>query len=235
MTELFYTIFFLDILLMAVFSAIGYYARNKRSQDIYKGELTLEIRKSRELSNAWEREHPILSFFQEYYYDMVGLIKWKLDPAIYYRESKWFIQRGLKGYSQRDVWGLGFYLNNILIKGLKDLKTQVHGAPTGHLHSSTVDLDGESTETKEWKKIIDKMIWTFEAADKISERSWIPVWNESKRKECEDFVENLNKPEDDPLFPELPKTEYYLMTSEDMAKYHEGWQLFKEYYFDLCA
>jgi hypothetical protein len=42
---------------------------------------------------------------------------------------KWFIQRGVRGYSDRDVWNLDTYIFKILSKGLIRLADTTHGHP----------------------------------------------------------------------------------------------------------
>ena len=44
-------------------------------------------------------------------------------------EIKWFIQRGRRGYSDRDVWNLDGYLSMILSRALLRLADTTHGNP----------------------------------------------------------------------------------------------------------
>jgi len=109
----------------------------------------------------------------------------------------------------------------------------VHGYPSGLINSHAINVDGESTGIKEWKKIIGKIIWTFEAIKKIENHEWILVDDESKRKELRNFVRRLNKQPKDRIFDNIPPNKWHLMTKREMLKYHEGWSLLKQYWFSL--
>lgn len=78
-------------------------------------------------------------------------------------EVKYFIQRGRRGYSDRDAWSLDWYLMMWLPKALKQLKRTKHGHPC--------DLTEES-----WSKLLDQMIEGLEA-----ERKWIAMEWESEQ------------------------------------------------------
>lgn len=141
-------------------------------------------------------------------------------PMDTYRNIKWFIQRGKRGYSDCDVWGFNEYLTEVIIRGLMDLKQQAHGCPSEFPHVQAVITEDNDSAMKEWKRILETMIWTFKANSKIHDTKWIPVFNERKRDRFEKFVKN-------------EKFNYYLMTKKDMKRYEEGWKNFKKYYFDL--
>jgi hypothetical protein len=78
---------------------------------------------------------------------------------------RWFIQRGCRGYSDNDVWNFNFYLTNVLIGGITQLKTKSHGFPAqltaekwdeilgqivNHLQAS-IDADENAATLKELK------------------------------------------------------------------------------------
>lgn len=77
-------------------------------------------------------------------------IKWTLEdilekPHDLYREIKYFIQRGRRGYSDRDMWDLGQYINHILLCGCTKYRKDMLGYP------------GFMTEAR-WTKILDEII-----------------------------------------------------------------------------
>lgn len=154
-------------------------------------------------------------------------------PMDNYRAIKWFIQRGKRGYSDRDVWGFNWHLSEVIIQGLMDLKKQLHGCPCGMIGTQSIETEEEPSEAmKEWKHIIETMIWTFKASRKIQDHTWLPVFDERRRPKFEKWIKKLKDPDKDPLFKDV-KLEYYLMTKKDMIRYEEGWKNFKKYYFDL--
>lgn len=71
-----------------------------------------------------------------------------------YYEAKWFIQRGYRGYSDRDVWSISWYLCEWMPKALAQLKRTTHGYPVG-------------LTNKVWHAKLDRMINAFKIAGKI--------------------------------------------------------------------
>jgi len=212
---------------LSLLYAIGWWAVEKERKDTWKGEKTIEMRESNRRSKAWEKAHPILNFFQDCHYK----IDRKKDiPEDIYHNIKYFIQRGKRGYSRRDVGGFYCYLTDIMIGGLKELQGMAHGFPGGIANSHTIDIDGESKGTKEWKKIIGKIIWTFEAIKKVENHEWVLVEDENKRREYIKYVRRLNKQPKDRMFDDLPLHKWHLMTKKEMKRYHEGWELLKTYF-----
>ena len=47
----------------------------------------------------------------------------------FFNNIKWFIQRGVRGYSDRDVWNFDTYIFKILSGGLIRLADTTHGYP----------------------------------------------------------------------------------------------------------
>ena len=232
-------IYWTDAILFLAFYLIGLWSIKKESKDTWKGAKTMEVKKSRKLSKEWEKKHPILDFFQSFKYEVhrKGEI-----PEDFYYDIKYFIQRGKKGYSKRDVWEFSYYLSDVIVKGLTDLKKMAHAVPGGMIGVQSICMDNkeEQKALELWKKEIDRIIWTFEAVKKIQDRNWIPVLDEKDRIELKKYERRLNtkiKPEDD-LFGDLglenvEPRKYHLMTKTEMQKYRKGWQLFQKYYFDL--
>jgi hypothetical protein len=218
------------VLGLSLLYVVGWWAVEKERTDTWKGEKTMEMGKANRISEDWEKMHPILNFFQSCHYE----ISRKKDiPEDAYYNIKYFIQRGKKGYSRRDVWGFYSYLTDVMIGGLKELQGMVHGYPSELINSQAIDVDGESKGTKEWKNIIGKIIWTFEAIKKIENHEWLLVEDESKRKELRNYVRRLNKTDKDQLFDDLPPHKWHLMTKKEMRQYHEGWSLLKKHYMNL--
>jgi hypothetical protein len=71
-----------------------------------------------------------------------------------YLAAKWFMQRGYRGYSDRDVWSIDFYLNSWMPKALEQLKRTTRGHPIG-------------MSEKAWDLKLDRMIRAFETAKAI--------------------------------------------------------------------
>lgn len=76
-----------------------------------------------------------------------------------YREVKWFIQRGRRGYADCDVWDLDSYLSEWLPQALRRIRKITNGYPDY----------GEAKTSKDWKQILKDMAEGFEAAHKIKD------------------------------------------------------------------
>ena len=136
---------------------------------------------------------------------------WKniLDlPFDFCREIRWFIQRGRRGYSDRDCWDTDYYLAQTITEMLKNLKENQHGIPLWE------ETDTEEEAQKRWDDILESMIYTFICAEKIADGD-ILYTTESKRQEYE----------------ELSKTTAIdLMTKEECKDYRKGWSNFSKYF-----
>ena len=137
------------------------------------------------------------------------------DIRYYLRQ---FVQRGIKGYAKSDVWGFDYYLSKVIVKGLKDLKEMSHGYPCGMVGSQAIALEKNDKGMKEWKKILDEIIWTFEVTLKVQDKDWVYIPLAKYRKK----FENQDK-----------KRNYHIMTKTECERYKKGWKLFQQYYFDL--
>jgi len=73
-----------------------------------------------------------------------------------YDRVKWFIQRGCRGYSDRDAWSIDWYLCEWMPRALADLKRNTHGHTPGRTR-------------KAWDAKLDRMINAFRIARKIQD------------------------------------------------------------------
>jgi hypothetical protein len=130
---------------------------------------------TRRIDELWEearekRLHPSWQhrFANIFYYPLYRLVKYH-NPAQLCREVKWFLQRGKKGWSDRDIWSLDNYLSGWLPDALRRLKETKHGIPSGMFEAEDCDADGNPSEAgmergeARWDAIMDKMIAGFEA------------------------------------------------------------------------
>lgn len=101
-----------------------------------------------------------------------GLFGWNwryilTHPWLIIRESylrvKWFIQRGVRGYCDRDRWDVGHALALILIPMLKYLEKNKHGYPVG-------------LSEKKWDIILKKIVDGLEANFRLTEGHYPIEW-----------------------------------------------------------
>lgn len=97
----------------------------------------LLVNNSSSFDNFLERDwrethnHPVKYFLQRNivypYHRVLQFIK---DIP---REVKWFIQRGKRGWSERDVWSVDSYLNKVIPEMLVELAKTTHGVPSKYM------------------------------------------------------------------------------------------------------
>lgn len=80
---------------------------------------------------------------------------WKIADESYYR-TKWFIQRGWRGYADCDVWSLDGYLTGWMPKALRTLADSKIGHPMG-------------MTMKGWHTRLEAMADGFDAAEEIQD------------------------------------------------------------------
>ncbi len=83
--------------------------------------------------------------------------RYPLDALNYlWFECKWFVQRGLYGYADCDVWSLDGYLCEWLPSALRRFKT-------GHSYPGT----GLANKMEKWAAMLETMALGFESYDKM--------------------------------------------------------------------
>jgi hypothetical protein len=103
-------------------------------------------------------------------------------PSDAYYNVKWFFQRGIRGWANRDTWGLDDYLSGFLPNALRYLKEHKHGTPKHGTPMSVfpdgpefIAEDGNPTDeaykiaVARWDEIMDKMIAGFEANNRLGD------------------------------------------------------------------
>src|SRR6185295_198725 len=149
-------------------------------------------------------------------------------PESFYYDTKYFIQRGLQGWSHRDVWSIDWFLTSIMPPMLKRLKDTGHTMPTWE--------EGKSDEQckKEWDDIIDSIIYIFEVSKNIHEHHWIIQESSKYDIKFDKKYIKLNKElkEKEPKLFNNEK-DLHVMTIQECYKYEEGWENFRKYFYQL--
>jgi hypothetical protein len=119
---------------------------------------------------------PKVVWYVDAYYAVRHFFHDTCNPRNWYREVKYFIQRGRRGWADCDTWSLDEYLSKWLPDALRYLKTHKHGIPSEMIHSEDgVDEHGCSTDAAfalgeaRWDAIMEKMIAGFEADMRIKD------------------------------------------------------------------
>jgi len=110
------------------------------------------------------------------YWTVYRFLRWNIlpwvSPTQWYDRIKYFFQRGVRGWSDRDTWSLDYYLNTWIPDALRRLKKVKHGVPIDMFEGlPCVDENGCSYHSPEtfataearWDAVMDKIIAGFEA------------------------------------------------------------------------
>lgn len=149
-------------------------------------------------------------------------------PKSCMQELKWFKQRGERGWSDCDCWSIDSYISGVLLSMLKNYKNNLCGLPTSMFRKSDpIKKTGEYTKKamenaeKRWIKEVDKMIYTFEVANKITQGKLF--YQSTSEWDKRDF-DRYNS------FDSMRA-----MTKTECKKYEEGWQSFQKHFFELWS
>ncbi len=194
--------------------------------DKIKTFINIKIRKIKPVSKSFTSDEMFDSLrngkIREFYLNIYRFfLHIKEFPDDTYYDIKYFIQRGRKGYSKKDIWSFDYHLSDIIINGLKDLKKIVHASPCGQIGVQAISIEENPENDKdliEWKRILDEIIWTFETTHKIREKDYCYIPLAKYRRGAEKWAKEVN---------------IHLMTKEECERYKKGWKLFQQYYFDL--
>ena len=82
--------------------------------------------------------------------------------------AKWFLQRHIRGWDNRVLWGLDQAVFVWLLPPLRAHRDTFHGTP---IHPTRTGEDGNRIgyTTEEWRAILDEIIWALEW---IVENEW---------------------------------------------------------------
>lgn len=89
---------------------------------------------------------------------------WLGNIAQFFRNFKWAWQRAVKGYSDRDVWGLSDYYTNLFEVSLRQLAAISHGWPPSE----------DAPTFKDWQKLLLEMADHFHKAYEGNEEELHP-------------------------------------------------------------
>jgi len=176
-------------------------------KDIEEGEITKidNVDKMFEEFEEERREHPVYYFFHAIYwrtYHFADSIPLRIRT---------FIQRGKRGWANSDTWGFDYYLSKVISEGVYNLKEHIHGMPNNLTEG-------------QWIDILNKIIYTFELAHRMTKDELYLIENKKQRKKWQKTLDEINKKH---------KSRDRCMTSKEIREYEEGWKLFKEYFFNL--
>lgn len=138
------------------------------------------------MDEFWDENNPIwnLTWWKRIWYPLCRA--WDYIRYIP-KEIKWFCQRGKRGWSDKDVWNMWYYLAEVIPQMVAYLKKTNHGYP-GELWAKYTKELGENNEAyeaadKEWHEILETITDGFKAAIEMDDhivRS--PEYKEAKKR-----------------------------------------------------
>ena len=160
--------------------------------------------------DAFETTYPVYlsDISKELRQELKGYIKERKDTEK--REEKWKMQRYKRGYSDADCWDIYGWFLNIMPKMLQQMRDNLHGYPAdlpAHstnqiVSNSVIDNAEEEPGFKEWKEILDRMIFLLKEMDEEKcsyknpyEKDFFKM-NENFRKKYGFFGEGLKSEEE---------------------------------------
>lgn len=110
---------------------------------------------------------------------------------------KQFIQRGIQGYSDEDLWNLDYYLASLISRSVKDFKKIQHGIPPEiyqeyekmNLSSDVIDIFA----VKDWEKQLDLLSDKFAELINIFDKIYDGMTKEEVDKKIEESFDLLKE------------------------------------------
>lgn len=182
------------------------------------------------IRKQWEKDYPLEHWFEEkiekgLWWPTYRFLDKYFNFVQHYREIKYFFQRGIRGWSDRDTWCFCSYIARVNKEAITHLKTHRSGWPCGmfeftEFRNPTPEEDKQAKE--KWIGILNDIIFAFQAAENISNQDWYE-WNEK----TEDYYKKLREEN-----PELYK-DTRLMNREETERMKKGFALYAEHFFSL--
>jgi hypothetical protein len=161
----------------------------------------------------WHEKHPVRSWVSS----KIARIQRFFTDTPY--QIKHFIQRGKKGWSSGDWWRFDYYISDIIVECLKQMKEKGHGLPTA------IPNKDEKEALKEWHTILEGIIYTFTIAKEIADGDVLLIEDSKDRKKQVKYTKHLNK-----KYPGIPMR---VLTVKEIKKYKKGWKLLEKWFFNL--
>jgi hypothetical protein len=117
---------------------------------------------------------------------------WHNKLKLFPREVSFAIQRMKYGISKKDTWNLDYYLEYVIVRGLRRLYLGHAGTP-GFFIAEDNSPEAFERGAKEWEQILLKMIEGFLAARHLSNGDYSskPNWKDLEKEYEKKFEEGM--------------------------------------------
>jgi len=151
------------------------------------------------------------------------------------RRVKWFIQRGLRGWSDFDLYSLDHYLSEWLPCALRALKERKHGTPMQMFDGLVPedqwhDIPESASEeaARRWDTVLDAMIAGFEAWQRIKDGLYEPELGPYEVRRPPDLSRDDWRARKDNRFAQMQA-----LVERDMKTFEHGMSLFGKHFGNL--
>jgi len=151
------------------------------------------------------KRYPILYLIRDSYYSIKNYIV--MLPL----NIKTFIQRGKRGYADSDVWGLDYYLSDVIEHAVRKLKRDSYSGPEGLTEG-------------QWIDILNEISYAFHLSKRISSNDLFLIRNKKQREDWNRTLEKINKKHN---------RNDRCLTPHEIKAFDKGWELFKQYFHNL--
>jgi hypothetical protein len=159
---------------------------------------------------------------------------WLVNPRDACRKIKFAYQRLTRGWDDRAVWSIDWWLDGMMPDILRKLKKDKHGIPTPMFDGLPVNEQGYHDDPEfriaeaRWDAVLDKMIAAFEASRRMDEGLYEEELGEYPLHRPEGVSkEGWKKIKDDRFKASR------LLEERDQKIFEEGMKLFVEHYRSL--
>ena len=106
----------------------------------------------------------------------------------FFKEIKYFIQRGRRGWSDRDIWSFDSYLCEVIPPVMRKFSKNNVGCP-GELYDSKL----VNNECAKWQSILEEIAQGFEAAEEMKNLRFDFQWEKKGEKYTKEYKEEKQK------------------------------------------
>jgi hypothetical protein len=136
------------------------------------------------------------------------------------RNINYFFQRGIRGYSDCDLWNFNSYLNKVILEGLVWLRANKHGYPATPDPAKNNEYDYNE---ERWNIILDEMIQGFAIMNKCLSSGEL------------EYMPSISDEDRDKINKEWKEKKYdmQIASKEEEEKMQKALQLFAKHIWSL--
>lgn len=128
----------------------------------------------------------MVNILNNFPYRLSYIPNWLKIPNHVKNEIKFFIQRGTRGYSDRDVWSLDYFMSVTIGSALVSMSENIHGAPGGYPNFNNTDGETDFALWQSDLKRYGEALLKYSTMDDESEEHYNSVMSDVR--EAMEFI-----------------------------------------------